>query len=417
VEPSKFYEIKEPNNERRLCSDAAIVCKSSNENMHCGGSDIGGCCFVPTDQLRGGSSVEGIATATRTPAVPTDETTTSSDQAVVIDNDTKEKDALRAYRMQQHLYLTSRSLQLRQALISRGLVELSHTYSASASANKPSFAVVDWDSALSTKTSPKSCLFLFDAEKGAKVIAPTPTVVTTTNGSNKSSSSSPPPSYQWITVTALNRLRRTDPTKVEPLWHNQYAILSTWFQPGHAYSLSSHLPLFPGQVLTLVLDRPYILTATLTLSLILAVLATWPLWELAARMLLTSRILWRHWSSWYRIVHAAMPLKLLLAQMGLRFVQDKFGALESTIRTYLIEWECRLLQEHLPLTILESSSLSSSSPPAKTMPTAVPRESTVKTETAETVESMQSNEDDEDDNREEDDDQEEEDDSDDDDDA
>jgi hypothetical protein len=305
---------------------------------------------------------------------------------------------VRAYRMQQHLYLTSRSLQLRQALIGRGLVELSHTYSASSSAaskSKPSFAVVDWDSAKSTKASPKSCLYSLDAEEGAKVIAPTVAATTT------SKTSSSPLSHQWITVTALNRLRRTDPTKVEPLWHNQYAILSTWFQPGHAYSLSSHLPLFPGQVLSLVLDRPLILTAALTLSLILAVLATWPLWEQAARLLLTSRILWRYHSSWYRIAHAAMPLKLLLAQMGLRLVQTQFGALQSTIRTYLMEWECRLLQDHLPLTILESSL----PPSAKTTATSAPMGSDIETEATETVASLQNDEDDEDDDREEDDDE------------
>jgi hypothetical protein len=226
------------------------------------------------------------------------------------------------------------------------------------------------------------------------VIAPTVTATTT----NKSSS---PLSHQWITVTALNRLRRTDPTKVEPLWHNQYAILSTWFQPGHAYSLSSHLPLFPGQVLSLVLDRPLILTAALTLTLVLTVLATWPLWEQAARLLLTSRILWRYYSSWYRIAHAAMPLKLLLAQMAMRLVQTQFGALQSTIRTYLMEWECRLLQDHLPLTILESSL----PPSAKTTATSAPMGSDIETEATETVESLQNDEDDEDDDREEDDDE------------
>jgi hypothetical protein len=316
---------------------------------------------------------------------------------------------LRAYRMQQHLYLTSRSLQLRQALIGRGLVELSHTYSASSSTKaKPSLATVDWDSAVSTKRSPKSCLYSLDAEEGAKVIAPTVTMT----GSKSSSSS-----YQWITVTALNRLRRTDPTKVEPLWHNQYAILSTWFQPGHAYSLSSHLPLFPGQVLTLLLDRPLILTTALTLSLVVAVLATWPLWELTVRLLLTSRLLWRYHSSWYRIVHAAMPLKLLLAQMGLRLVQNQFGALESTIRTFLMEWECRLLQQHLPLTILESSSKPPAKAKTKTSANSAPMGSSIKTETTMPVESLQSDEDDGDDQEAEDEDDQEEEDSDDDDDA
>ena len=122
----------------------------------------------------------------------------------------QEQQQLQSYRLQQQLYLQSRSVQLRQALIQRGLDELQLT------AKDPSATVVqevDWDCALSTEEHPYGCLYSFDAEAGAKVLGP----VNTTK--------------DWITLTALNRLRRHDPTKVEPLWHSKHPILRTWFAP------------------------------------------------------------------------------------------------------------------------------------------------------------------------------------------
>ena len=36
---------------------------------------------------------------------------------------------------------------------------------------------------------------------------------------------------KWITLAALNRLRRTDPSKVEPMWFNQWAIWRVGLMP------------------------------------------------------------------------------------------------------------------------------------------------------------------------------------------
>ena len=125
-------------------------------------------------------------------------------------------EALRAYRWQQQLYLQSRSMQLRQALLARGLDGLHHSPEALEEAKK--HVPVDWDCALATRQHPKSCLYSFDAEPGTKVVAPRDTT-------------------QWISLSALNRLRRNDPTKVEPLWHSQYSILATWLNPESQYSM------------------------------------------------------------------------------------------------------------------------------------------------------------------------------------
>jgi hypothetical protein len=236
--------------------------------------------------------------------------------------------------MQQQLHLQSRSLQIRQELIARGLDTLRHGGSGDSDAvrAKP----VDWDCALSTADHPKSCLYSFDAEEGAKVIAPMDTA-------------------QWITLTSLNRLRRSDPTKIEPLWHSQYAILSSWFAPESQYSLYSHLsPL--GTALSLLLDVPWLLGTLIAAALLLALLLTLPAWEVALTTLLTSKFLWIQWPNWARFVHAAFPLKLLLGQMAWKALTVAFQRLYNEIRTLLVELECKLWQESIPLTILEGES-------------------------------------------------------------
>jgi hypothetical protein len=257
---------------------------------------------------------------------------------------TDPKQVLHAYRLQQQLYLNSRSLQLRQALIGRGLVELQHT--AATTVEGGGKVVTDWDCAVSTAQHPKSCLYSLDAEQGAKVMAPA-VIATTTSSAN-----APQQQHQWITVSALNRLRRNDPTKVEPLWHNQYHILSTWFSQTHPFSVNTHLSAV-GTLLSYLLDTPAVLTAMLSLAAVLLLLVTLPVWEAVSRALLTSGMLWQYWPSWGRFVHAAMPLKLLLGQMAFKFLQNIFVSAYHSIRSQCVEWECTILEQCLPVTILE----------------------------------------------------------------
>lgn len=244
------------------------------------------------------------------------------------------KESTRGYRLQQQLHLQSRGLQLRQELIARGLDALKHGATAtggdeSSAPAKP----VDWDCALSTSEHPKSCLYSFDAEEGAKVIAPIDTT-------------------QWITLTSLNRLRRSDPTKVEPLWHSQYAVLQSWFHPSSQYSLYSHLSPV-GTALSLLLDVPWLMALTMGAVLAIGLLLTLPVWERALTLVLTSRLVWVQWPNWGRFVHAALPLKLLLGQMAWRVVAVSFARLYQRVRSVLVEWECQMWQESIPLTVLE----------------------------------------------------------------
>jgi len=240
------------------------------------------------------------------------------------------KDDVHAYRLQQQLYLQSRSLQLRQALIQRGLDALQHQVSDETTAQ-----VSDWDCALATREHPKSCLYSFDAEPGSKVVAPIDT-------------------NQWITLSALNRLRRTDPTKVEPLWHSKFAILKTWFHSDSPYSLYTHLnPI--GTLLTFLLDAPIFLAAVVVLTATTGFLVTLPVWEKFLQIFLTHPLLWAQWPQWGRFVHAALPLKLLLGQMAWKGFATVFGNVYGRVRDALIEWECQIWEDCIPLTILEDN--------------------------------------------------------------
>jgi hypothetical protein len=244
---------------------------------------------------------------------------------------TTKKDDVHAYRMQQQLYLESRSLQLRQALISRGLSALEHQENDGAAKAKPT----DWDCALATALHPKSCLYSFDAEENSKVVAPIDT-------------------NHWITLSSLNRLRRTDPSKVEPLWHSQYSILTSWLNPNHVYSLYTYLTPW-GALLSFLLDTPILLATTLMLTTFMAILITLPLWEMVAQTFLTSNVLWANWPQWGRFMHAALPLKLLLGQMAWKGLASIFAAVYGRIRQVLIEWECQVWENCVPLTILDDN--------------------------------------------------------------
>ena len=244
------------------------------------------------------------------------------------------------YRVQQNLYLQSRSLQLRQALIDRGIRELEHSQMDPSSTVKQP---IDWECALSTEENPKSCLYSFDAPLGAKVIGPR-----TSTGDTVTTNP------QYITLVALNRLRRTDPTKIEPLWHSQYAILSSWFHPDHLFSLYTYMSPI-GTLLAFLLDSPVLLGTAICFTTTIAFLITMPVWEKIFQAILTHPFIWLQWHQWGRFVHAALPLKLLLGQMAWKGVSSLFLGFYNRLRTQLIEWECQILEDCLPLTVLEEN--------------------------------------------------------------
>lgn len=235
------------------------------------------------------------------------------------------------YRMEQILLLQSRSARLRQALADRGLLE---DYSNLDAPTTPQ--PVDWDCAIATPENPKSCLYSFDAEPYTKVVAPIDT-------------------NQWITLGALNRLRRTDPSKVEPMWHNKYAIFNSWFRAGKSpYSMYAHLP-WQGYMLSVLLDGPLVLNVALLAVLAFVFAVTRPVWESILTIMLTSQFLWMRWPNWGRFVHAALPFKLLLGQMAWKGFSKVFYKIQGLVREYLIQVESRIWEEAIPLTVGEGS--------------------------------------------------------------
>ena len=117
-------------------------------------------------------------------------------------------------------------------------------------------------------------------------------------------------------------------------------------------SMYAHLP-WQGYVLALLLDNPLILKAAVLAVLMMALALTRPIWEGFLTMLLTSQFLWTRWPSWARFVHAALPLKLLLGQMSWKGFTIVFGKLQGIAKEYLIQTECRIWEDAIPLTILE----------------------------------------------------------------
>ena len=71
-------------------------------------------------------------------------------------------------------------------------------------------------------------------------------------------------------------------------------------------------------------------------------------------LLVTSSVLWNSWPTWSRFTtHAALPVQLLIIQLVFGLVQQGIQSMTNQLRTILIDEECRLLQNCIPLTIIE----------------------------------------------------------------
>ena len=99
----------------------------------------------------------------------------------------------------------------------------------------------------------------------------------------------------WIAVSTLNQLRRQDPTKVEPLWNDQYAVLLSWFGENSPYSLLQHTGTM-GYVLSALLGNSGVLRSLMVLSMAGAALLLLPLLEYIANRALVSSYLWLKWA-------------------------------------------------------------------------------------------------------------------------
>eukprot|EP00542_Grammatophora_oceanica_P013172 CAMPEP_0194035168 /NCGR_PEP_ID=MMETSP0009_2-20130614/7622_1 /TAXON_ID=210454 /ORGANISM="Grammatophora oceanica, Strain CCMP 410" /LENGTH=336 /DNA_ID=CAMNT_0038676423 /DNA_START=6 /DNA_END=1016 /DNA_ORIENTATION=- len=245
---------------------------------------------------------------------------------------TKTKQDVRKYRMEQQQLMQLRSMILSEELAKRGIpIPTLQDVSVPNDQKKPE--KVDWDCAMATEDEPKSCMLSFDAEANTKVLAPID-------------------SDDWISVSALNRLRRNDPTKVDPMWHSKFAIVESWFSPSSPYALSSSLASRPSTLLlSFVLDHKWALSLSIVGSLFTLVILFLPVLEVLAQRLLVSDFLWMEWPKWARYVHAALPLKMLIVQMSFKYAMQALGKLQNRIRATLIEIESQALEDALPLTV------------------------------------------------------------------
>jgi len=246
----------------------------------------------------------------------------------------KEVMALGKYRMEQQELLQIRSIILSEALAERGLPMKTRT-EVSTVVGKEEPEVIDWDCAMSTTKEPKTCLISFDAEPHTKVIAPIDTDM-------------------WISLAVLNRLRRKDPTKIEPMWYSKYAILKSWFNDESSnYCILQHCGV-EGIVLAILLNNPQksvVLKSLLGIALSGMILLVLPLLNFIVNRFAVSSLVWMNWMKWARFVHAPFPLKLYLAQLAWKGLAKVFNNIEKRVRDFLIELECTILEERMPLTV------------------------------------------------------------------
>lgn len=284
--------------------------------------------FAPLLSLRGGSSTHQNA------AVATDEDDDDEEEEELQRRQRREEhEKLAKYRMEQQLLYQLRSTFLAEALASRGVPLPTIASVATADGERPP-DVVDWDCALSTADEPRSCLYSFDAAPGTKVVAPLGT-------------------DQWISLAALNRLRRVDRAKVEPMWHSQFSILRSWFSDASEFSLMQHVGLRGFVVSAVLLDgaNGMVLRSLLVLSVVAALVLVMPVLEYIVGRLIVSAPFWGQWLRWGRIVRAGLPLKLLIGQLVWKGVACCFTKIEHEVREYIVNLECEILEDSVPVTV------------------------------------------------------------------
>jgi hypothetical protein len=245
----------------------------------------------------------------------------------------EEFEKLCKYRTEQQLLYQLRSTYLSEMLALRGVPLPTIVSVATADGDRPP-EKIDWDCAMCTEDDPKSCLYSFDAEPNTKVVAPVGT-------------------DQWISLSALNRLRRTDPTKVEPMWHSRYSILKSWFSDESEFSMLQHVGVKGFLISSVLLDggNGLVLRTLLIIAVLSVIITLMPLLEFIVGRIIVSAPFWSQWTTWGRIVRAGFPLKLLIGQLAWKGVATAFTRLENDVREYIVDVECEVLEESVPLTV------------------------------------------------------------------
>ncbi|KAG7337803.1 hypothetical protein IV203_015272 [Nitzschia inconspicua] len=245
---------------------------------------------------------------------------------------------LQSYRMRQQVLLQLRAIHLSEALAKRG-VPLPCLQDVSTPEGKAKPKNVDWECIQITKENALECMYTYEDQVGTKLIAPVdPKNVTDV-----------PKNSEWITIVALNRQRRKDISKVDAMWHNKYAILDSWFKVDSEYSLLQHVG-WKGILLNTLLNET-ILSLVVGLSLYLLLVLFLPVWEALLSRFLVSGMLWSRWHSWGRFVHLGLPFKLMVGQWILENANKGFQSIKGKIKEQLVEMECKILVESVPLTL------------------------------------------------------------------
>lgn len=284
--------------------------------------------LLPTLKLRGGSTMPGDGDIDEE-----DDDYDEEERRKLQQKEQEEFEKLCKYRTEQQLLYQLRSTYLSEMLALRGVPLPTIVSVATADGDKPP-EKVDWDCAMCTEDDPKSCLYSFDAEPNTKVVAPVGT-------------------DQWISLSALNRLRRTDPTKVEPMWHSRYSILRSWFSDESEFSMLQHVGVKGFVISSVLLDggNGLVLRSLLIMTVMSAIITLMPLLEFIVQRIIVSAPFWAQWQTWGRIVRAGFPLKLLIGQLAWKGVATAFTKLENDVREYIVDMECDILEESVPLTV------------------------------------------------------------------
>ena len=240
---------------------------------------------------------------------------------------------LLTYRMQQQVLLQLRATHLSEALVARGVPTIPSLHDIQTPDGQVPPKRIDWDCAVSTEDDPKNCLICYEPEVGAKIICPMGLA----------------DSDKWITLRELNRLRRDDPSKVESMWNNQYAILSSWFGTSSRYTLLQHVGV-KGVLLNTLLQGNT-LSTVVGIVLIVCTIICMPIIQYIVGRFLVSGYLWMKWPSWSRFVHVGLPFKLLMIQLLFNQLNKVFGRIIAAVKERLVNLECRILEETIPLTV------------------------------------------------------------------
>jgi len=181
--------------------------------------------------------------------------------------------------------------------------------------------------ALSTEDQPMPCRIYFNAEDGAKVVAPCKC-----KGSQK-----------WISWSALNQQYRNEPEK----WKS-CSVCRTQID----YAQYQRFASSSGQLLSKLLEKRGLMQLAIVASAVTLVAFTGLVFQGLVIRFLLSGVLWQNYDKLLRIIYAPLPLQIVILQFAYKYVKKGFDAVEKKIRDHLIEWESASIENALPITFI-----------------------------------------------------------------